>query len=237
MSCLRLSSIMLLLIAAALIFSCSDDEKIVNIDDPDIFNVEVTGTVYAYYCNPYQEYNGSDRYTVSTGMKATIEFLRVGDYSYIFKTDDSSNYEMQIDTGTYDIVLKNDHAFPDTIMNVEIAGDTVIDFEFLYATLWPDTLSLEFYYNPDSDSLGESTQVALMNSLNGALGHILDIDQRIRRDHHGGYGSYGVYYEVPFDTGYYFWEVWLAATSELEAAEHIFPYEMDVHFLPIMCLF
>ncbi len=220
------------------ILSCSDEEKLVYISDSDVVNVEVSGTVYAYYCGWFEGYNGSTRYTVATGEKATIKFLRLGDYSYIFETDDSSDYKMLIDTGTYDIIVEIGHSFPDTAENVYIANDTTIDFEFIYATLIPDTLSLEFYYNPAADSLGEEVETNHLNSLNGRLGNVLDIENCTRTAHYSQIlGSYHVYYYTAFDTSYYFWQVVEAANNILAIYESVYPEELDVHFFAIYCLF
>ena len=220
------------------IISCSDEEKLVYISDSDVVNVEVSGTVYAYHCGWLEGYNGSTRYTVSTGVKATIKFLRLGDYSYIFETDDSSDYEILIDTGTYDIIVEIDHSFPVTKERVFIGNDTTVDFEFFYVTEVPDTLSLEFYYNPASDSLGEEAEMNYLNSLNSRLRNVFDIENCTKRIYEGQFlSTYHVYYYTTYDTSYYFWEIVESANNILAIYESEYPEELDVQFLSFFCLF
>lgn len=226
-------------VSMILLFSCSEDTGVVCPDnDGLIHNVNVSGTVFAYYCSPYNGYNGSTRYSVATGLKATIKFLRLGDFSYIFQTDDSSRYDILVDTGTYDIILETGHVIPDTIFGVSIDGDTAIDFEFYYMFLNPDSISLEYYYRPAQDSLGDSIEQHYLRWLNGLLDNVIDLDNSTRSTHYSSLlGSYSVVYRAGFNSNCYAWQIMLAANSVLAAYESEFPEDLDVHVDDVWCLF
>jgi hypothetical protein len=143
-----------------------------------------------------------------------------------------------IDTGTYEVILETAHALPDTLHDVFIGNDTLIDFIFYYQFLNPDTINLEFFYKPISDSLGPLEELTLINKLNGRMGCVIGIDRAIRSAYsRHNRNVYHVTYRAPIDSNYYSWQVLLTANSIVAAYEYCFPEELDVHADYVYCLF
>lgn len=229
--CIKL--ILYLSLFSLVIISC-DEEKIVSGDIKETGKVEVSGIVYRYYCNEVNAYNGSLRYTISTGYKAFIRFQN-SEKGYIFSTNDSSDYTGMIDTGTYNVVVECAHTINDTIGIVNIVNDTTIDSWFPLIWLCPDSLYLKFGYDSIEDSIGDSAEIYYLNFLDLHLGQVLDLENPIIDRYVGVMDKYYVSYRCKVDDSYYSWQVMEMANAFLEGS--LLPVNLYAYKDEIWCTF
>lgn len=199
-------------IAAALAFtaiclgSCTK-EKIVA---PVVPKATVSGVVYAWRCDVCDWINnhGDVRYSVQTGRSATVKLVRADNCcTTIGATDDSSVYEIRAAKGEYNIVVETPYARPDTLYDITLTADTIIDLDFIYETQTPDTISIWCKYDIADDTMYQSVERGYIYSFNQWIGNMLKVDSMVRKV----YGQFPpvifMEYRIPTQPEYAPWQV------------------------------
>ncbi len=167
-------------------------------------------------------------YTPYTGRYAKITFYNDRGNYWGGQTDDSSLYGLKIPEGTYRAIIETPHSWPDTIANIVVNRDTVVDFCLKLDWQSPDTISARFTYlgppdslGRDTDSLGRDSELVLVNFLQEHLRDLIDSRhaERVVINLSGGSlkGPCEVLYRMPI--GHYpMWYVYQQA--EMVVADH-----------------
>jgi hypothetical protein len=190
--------------------SCTK-EKIVEVSaEPP--TVTVTGKVCAWYCavGDYLNNSGPEhRYTVNTGLPATVKFVRNETCcTFSGQTDDSSQYVAKPEVGDYFAVVETYHAHPDTIMGISLTKDTVIDFDVVYEMAVGDTVYITYSYGTADDSAGYAAEWYYVDMFNTWIGDMLDLPNTERVFITLLDPNLFVEYHIPVKPEYAAWQVW-----------------------------
>lgn len=199
----RLITLLCLLALGIVLFGGCTKEKLVNSQSQA---VNVTGIVNGWRCGIGDPYNNSGdvRYTTRHGWPATVKFVDDDTHhTYWADTDDSSVYNSVVVPGDYFAVIETRHAHPDTVWDISIATDTIIDFDILYEYTLADSIIFTFYYySHPEDSLGIHIEMSHLRGLNGFSFGMLNLDSLIRIEVSGQFQDwYWVEYHVPTSPG------------------------------------
>ncbi len=193
----------------AICISCTD-EKIIKYEEP---TVTVTGKVCGWRCavrDPVNNSGSEHRYSVYTGLPATVKFVREDNCcTFSGQTDDSSVFSVTPEIGAYFAVIETRHCHPDTAYDISLANDTTIDFDIVYEYLTHDTVFIEYFYPDSAESLGYETEWLYVYSFNDWVGDMLNLD-----------GA-----ERIFDTVAY--TDWLLVTYHIPTRPEYAPWQVD----------
>ena len=215
--------IVLVICAIVALTGCGDTQRTVICPDNTI---HVTGQVEAYYCNVCDLWNNSGvdpRYTVWTGKKATITFMRLSGLSYTFETDDSSGFDILLDPGPYWVVVNTAHTRPDTFQNVYVARDTSLPLRIVYDYTLTD--SIDFVFSYPGDTFTEQTERNYINECNGRVGLMIAPNWAVRTVTEFQHLDWIVVrYRIPVFNPYPVWQVYDAVKEVLREYPDDFPY-------------
>ena len=211
-------------IVVLFLVTCSVDRSTTG---PTQDTVKVSGRIISLYCpGSIPPIYSTDNYAVDWNGRAKIAFIdSAGQHDSCF-IDDSSDYTIDIPSGTYDILLETDHALPQLYPGINITADTTIDISFRLEWLTRDTVSLHFVYYDAADSIGEINERAFLLFLGDRTNNMLRIDQVTR--------IAWVYYEieppwmsaiyrVPISSLFRSWQVFAKCDSVFEEYPNFFP--------------
>jgi len=172
----RLSLALVFPVLCAVFFISCTEEKVVVYSEP---TVNVTGTVYAWRCGLFDGFNNGNevRYTVTTGLPATVKLIREDNCcTFAAETDDSSVFNLSPEMGDYFAVVETPHGCPDTFFNIQLTRDTSLRFDIVYDYLTPDTVYVVYDYPNPAESLGSHTEWLYVRSVDDWSRHMLDLD-------------------------------------------------------------
>lgn len=149
--------------------ACDESNLLVTSDAP----VRVSGIVEARQC---VSFTPIEPYAIEYQHYATLRFVRSDGTIFSIRTDDSSMFAVSVDTGTYSVILESGHTFPDTLRDIRLVRDTVLDFLLTIDYLSADTINLQFSYSITGDSLGRAAELQFLSILNVRLGDALQLD-------------------------------------------------------------
>jgi len=204
--------------------SCTE-ERIIKYETAKI---TVSGKVYGWRCwdlLPYTEWSGNP---------ATVKFIRTDNgCTYGDQTDDASAYTIWPEEGDYFAVIETRHCHPDTVFDITLTHDTVVDFEFHIEYIMGDSVYVEYYYPNPADSLRQATERAYIDSFNLWIGDMLDPAGATRTENwFEGVGWLVVMYQVPTKPEYAPWQIvdrsW--RVLQLESFPASFSFYPDYYF-------
>lgn len=225
-----------IVLVLALILSCSVERTVVYQDrGGPVGNISVTGQVRAFLCEldegSWNNVGHELWYTVATGKKATVKFIRLTGLTFAVQTDDSSAFELLLDSGAYTIVVECSHAYPDTFYNVYFAKDTTIDLKILYDYLDPSHVVFTFVYGSPGDTLHQIDELNTLKRLNALVGSMFAV-HNAARNINSGY----VYYSAPTNQPYEVWQAYEASWRVVENKAYSFPDHFSIVPLGYPCL-
>jgi len=208
-----------------LLFVGCTEEKIIRYEEP---TVDVTGTVYGWRCGINDGFNNSGdlRYTVNTGLPATVKMVREDNCcTFSGLTDDSSMFEIDAELGNYFAVVETPHGRPDTFFNINLTRDTVFRFDIVYDYFPWDTVFVDYFYaNPD-DSLGFDEEWLYVYTLDQWSQGMLDLEGVRREIEEIDFSDWVmVTYCIPVKDGYAPWMV------EAKVSKYINENTVPPHF-------
>ncbi len=220
-----------LALAGLCAWSCNDDSV------TPVQNVQVSGRLLAWYCQP-ENYALTPQplYTVATGRRAIITFYDTQGRTHATITGESSEYSLEMPTGSYRAVVETDHTVPDTIPDISISDDTTMDLSVVYDWTSPDTISAEFYYYYGGDSLGRDSEMVFVNLLQNELGDMIDTRHagRIVALYGSVYPTIIVQYRTPIGV-YPMWHVYREAAWQTLRLRYSLPGFFRVRPDPAPC--
>jgi hypothetical protein len=224
------------------VISCTDEYTIVCPHGGERSgSLTVSGQVRAFWCflNEYDWNNARRelRYTVATGERATVNFIRLSGLTFSVQTDDSSSFETTLDSGAYTIVVECGHAYPDTFFNVCIINDTIMDIRILYDYLCSDSITYQFQYQSIDDTLPEADERQYLVTLNQFLGGMFDPFGASRRVIDIGFFGTYVHYGAPVNPPNKVWQVYEASRKVLTNPAYQLPENLSVEPLTYFCAF
>ncbi len=190
--------------------ACSDDDTIIGNDDTIIGNdtqIAVSGTIFGQ--SPGWWHNGYRPYSSTTGLPAYVTFHKVGSCCYqSIETDSNSSFNVRVDPGTYTIVWHTAHSRPDTIVELVLERDTILDMNITYEYYIEDTICIEFLYPVTQDSLGLQEEYRQMNQLDAYSGYMIDLANARRSIREiSSMGIVIIKYYTPIKSGFHAWQV------------------------------
>ena len=229
----RLFAALICIGLAAAFVSCTEKETIVCPQEDDLTHmVKVSGQVRAFRCLPYEDdYNnlGKElRYTVATGERATVKFVRLTGLTFALETDDSSAFSLLLDSGAYTIVVDCPHAYPDTFFNMYFSSDTVLDLRILYDYLDSDSIHFSFNYRFQYDTLGEVEERACLGRLGSYIGGMFEARAAGRKIYYNELIGWYVYYAAPMVQPYRVWQAYERSERIVGNPAYDFPDFLDV---------
>lgn len=166
--------------------ACNDNRSPFSNDPPkDANSVEINGLVESIVCFDLNLPIDSQvsPYAISFKQSASLRFIKNNGTSFSFTTNDSSLFTASIDTGIYSIVIESGHTFPDTLPNIRLVNDTIMDILIQIDYLSSDSINLYFSYDKFSDTLGQESELQFLESLNGQLNNALILTDMKRKDY------------------------------------------------------
>ena len=142
---------------------------------------QFSGKLLAFWCtidNPNGTYDR--RYSVETGLAASIDLIDSHNRTRTVLTDDTSGFSARIDTGSYNIVVRTAYAFPDTFGVTRIVRDTLIPLKILYDYLWVDTIYVSFVYAGTTDTANYILEARRFSFLDQSLPGVLNLSPMTR---------------------------------------------------------
>lgn len=217
--------------------SCSGDRGPV---DPVEDVVQVSGTIRSWVCrNGFNPQPSLDRLYVRDwrGSATIVSIDSLGQHDSCF-ADDSSEYQIELAPGTYDLVLETDHNYPETLFAVTMGKDTIIDWEIDVWWYDSDSLTFRIAYELASDSLGETAERAYLMFLNDRIGNMLEIESARREvywpDNDPNFYSPG--YALSVRPGFRLWQAFEAAKDVLDEYKSFFPEHTSLYAHAVVCL-
>ncbi|MFH1374868.1 MAG: hypothetical protein ABII79_13865 [bacterium] len=216
--------IVLVVSAIVVLTGCCDTQRTVICPDNTI---HITGQVEAYYCGVCDMWNNSGvdpRYTVWTGKKATVSFVRLSGLSYTFETDDSSGFDILLDPGPYWVVVNTAHTRPDTFQNVYVARDTSLPLRIVYDYTLTDSIDFVFFY--PGDTFTEQTERDYINGVTDLISHVMIAPNwAVRTVTESQYSDWTIVrYRIPVFNPYPVWQVYDVVKEILLEHPDDFPY-------------
>lgn len=213
----RVILLLISLLAITAFFSSCSDDKIIKYENP---TVTVTGKVYGWSCGTgdCRSISGSEyRYSVCTGLPATVKFIKQEDCcTNTCQTDDSSNYIAKPEVGDYFIVVETRHGCPDTVFSVTLKSDTIIDFKIDLEYKTHDTVFVDYFYPDPIDSMGYQSEWLYIRSLDDRTGNMLALDGTNRVIYESVFSDWIVVcYHIPTKPEYAPWQVYINALPYL----------------------
>lgn len=142
---------------------------------------QLSGKLLAYWCaidDPSGTYDR--RYSVETGLAASIDLIDSRNRTQTIQTNDTSGFNVRLDTGSYNIVVRTAYAFPDTFGVTRIIRDTLAPLKIVYDYLWVDTISVSFVYAGTTDTANYILEARRFSFLDGSLPGILNLSPMTR---------------------------------------------------------
>jgi len=216
-----------------LLFQGCTEKKYIFIEN----KIELSGEVLAYYCY-YETWGRDERYSVNTGKPAKVSFVSQSGDMCSINTDDSSGYNIFLDSGIYNIIVETGHSYPDTLFDVSVQKDTAINLSISYAWLVDDTAWINFKYENVLDTMGKASEVEVLKKLNylegGGFQEIFDIREVKTYSFIDGTFTY-VIYSIPVNPDRYLWEVYERSYRLLQTTELGFPAGMGIGLSWYIC--
>lgn len=160
-----------------LLLGCSDkvnNNYYTTIDDGDV--TLMTAKIEGWYCGVGDIWNnnGAGRYTSEALNQAEVVFEYLNGKTHSEFTDDSSEVSVYLPAGPYTLIVKTNYTHPDTFTNFAMPRDSVITLGTVYEWVYPDTICLEFVYDPATDSLGYYEEWRLIHNLGALSGYAIE---------------------------------------------------------------
>jgi hypothetical protein len=221
---------------------CSNDKGTGPVPSPK--KVTVSGTVIGQICprlTPPIDSSNVFPYTKRTGYPATLTFFGQSGSQYSVVTDSRSNYSLDLDTGTYTIVIETWHSWPYRYRDLRIAGDWSFDPSIALAYEWADTVIFSFIYEaPDTLTEPEERDHLQLLSDQAAqygAGGAVDIENATRHSYEYFRPLRQVDYYAAPRTGWYVWEIIDASRSVLQVYPGNYPDNLSVRPKYYVCPF
>ena len=165
------------LITITAVSGCNRSEKVTE----PVPTVQLSGKLLAYWC-AIDDPNGTydRRYSVETGLAASIDLIDSRNRTRTIETDDTSGFSVRLDTGSYNIVVRTAYAFPDSFGPTRIGRDTLVPFKINYDYLWVDTIYVSFVYAGTTDTANYILEARRFAFLDQSLPGILNLSPMTR---------------------------------------------------------
>ncbi len=225
----------LTILAVIVIAACSDDDN----GTGPVSTFEVSGDVLAYFCgiDDFMNNSGDPRYTVRTYRPAFITLTDRRGREHWCLTDDSSAYRFDLEEGEYDISIYADYVRPIDLGSVVISSDTTLDLKIVYDFYTDGHYLFGNFYYPDGDTLGQSAEVAALDRLSDAAGHVIWTGS-IERDHVSQIGpAVHVSYRLPIDLPIMNFEAFDSLHAELSSNSELYPSELSLDPGNYICMY
>lgn len=186
-------------LAAIALSSCSDDSHIT--DNSSDNAVHLHATVLGLTC----PFTAARPVSAITGEAATVEITGDTCNPCTVETDDASELDLDLDTGSYTIIVSTGFSYPsDTTHDVQLLpGDTSLSFTVQVRTLDPLNITFVFRRSAQSEPMTVDEEWAVLSELNrltqvisGKRTPALDIMSSEASDWRFVSGDY-VVYELP----------------------------------------
>ena len=192
-------------VASLSLFDCTEERHPVGQLPPE--TVKVQGTVYGWMCGVRDFMNNPfdpelSRFSVNTGEAARVTFIGDDGFTTTVETDDSSDFSLHLNPGTYTAVVETGYSLPtDTVTNIQPqTGDTSLSFDVVFCTLDPLNITFAFSYSGQIDRMDMAEEWEVLNRLNEytyrfggshPLLDILDVESpELYRREHSAFTSY-----------------------------------------------
>lgn len=217
--------VFLLLTVALLALGCGEEKNPVK-PEP---TCTVSGTLEIWRCGVGDWFNNQGaehRFAVVTGRTAVLRFISSEGDESICLTDDSSAFQIELDTGLYSLIIETDYTWPDTLPALHLAADTVLSLDIVYTWLESVNLRVGFYYSNPADSLGEFRERAFLQFFEDRMEGGVVVDSAARTSN--GYPPESpifvyVTYVVPVASEQPKWQVVTKAQAVFMEYETFFP--------------
>jgi len=150
-------------------------------------------------------------------------------------SDENSRYSIELEPGTYTMMVESAHSWPRFWQQVVVSGNTRIDIPIYLEFDLIDSVIVAFEYTTvgpgSSDPFTPEVEIGLLRSLNQNVGNLLRVEEArnvvISTDDEPPSHIVSSYY-IPVANRHYTWEVFAAVSVELRYQPGKYPLQMKL---------
>ncbi len=222
-----------------------DSEKPTKSDPLPEPEFAVAGQIYLYRCYGKNDTNNNPpgvdfRCTTISGHRGRLTFVDTLTGVHTAVICDSNGFIVRLDSAVYDVIVESASSHPDTLFGLSIISDTLLSFEMVADWIPGGVIEATIGYNPATDSLGESRERQLLDSLFDLIAFgACDIASAQRRiiSIEGLEPNLWVRYRLPVIDPFETWRVVGLVYSTRSVQDSVFaPYRCDIYPVANLCM-
>lgn len=227
------------------LMSGCDSEKPVKSDPPPVPEFAVAGQIYLFRCYGRSDTNNNPpgldfRCTTVSGHPGRLTFVDTLTGETTAVVCYSNGFIVRLDSAVYDVIVESASSHPDTLFGVSVISDTLLSFDMDADYIPGGVIEATILYNPATDSLGESRERQLLDSLFDLIAFgACDVASAQRRiiSIEGLEPNLWVRYRLPVIDPFETWRVVGQVYSTRSVQDSVFaPYSCDIYPVANLCM-
>lgn len=222
-----------------------DSKKPVKSDPAPVPEFAIGGQIYLYRCYGKNDTNNNPpgldyRCTTISGHSGRVTFVDTLTGANTAVICDSNGFIVRLDSAVYNVILESASSHPDTLFGLSISSDTLLSLDLDADWIPGGVIEATINYNPATDSLGESRERELLDSLVNLIAYgTLDIAAAQRRiiSIEGLEPNLWIRYRLPVIDPLETWKVVEQVYSTRPQQDSVFaPYSCDIYPAATICM-